>query len=330
MNAGHHIARVSKEGSVEAMRKDSRIYVAGHAGLLGSALVLELKRQGFPNLLARSRDELDLTDAVAVRNFFATERPDYVFMAAGKVGGIVANRDYPADFIHENLAIEINVIRNAYLTGAKKLIFFASSCMYPRLSPQPMKEEYLATGEVEPTSKAYSTAKFAGLEMCQAYNRQYGTKFITAIPNTMYGPNDDFDPESSHVLPALIRKFHEAKVRGDRSVTLWGTGSPRREFVHVDDVARASLFLMQADLSFDLLNVGCGVDYAIREVAGIVKQVVGFEGEIVLDTTKPDGAPRKLLDARRIASLGWKPQVAFENGVRETYQWFLRHSVSDE
>lgn len=316
------------------MEKNSRIYVAGHRGLAGSAIVRRLQSAGYNNLLLRTHKELDLEIQKDVQEFFEKERPEYIFLAAAKVGGILANTTYPADFIYNNIIVETNVIHAAYKFGVKKLLFLGSSCIYPRHAPQPMKEEYLLTGELEPTNEPYAVAKIAGIKMCQAYNRQYGTNFISVMPTNLYGPNDNFDLETSHVLPALIRKFHEAKdtpkVKNfsqpkpkPQPVVLWGTGSPRRELLYVDDLADACVFLMNNYDGSEIVNIGTGKDVTIRQLAEIIRDVVGFNGEIQWDTTKPDGTPRKLLDVSKINRLGWRPQVELKEGIAETYKWYL-------
>ncbi|HSH96022.1 MAG TPA: GDP-L-fucose synthase [Roseimicrobium sp.] len=304
------------------LSKDARIFVAGHRGLVGSAIWRELEQEGFKNLLGRSRSELDLLDATAVQSFFEKERLEYVFLAAAKVGGIHANNTYPADFLLQNLQIQNNVINSAHRTGVRKLLFLGSSCIYPKLSPQPMKEEYLLTGPLEPTNQWYAIAKIAGIKLCQAFRLQHGCDFISAMPTNMYGRNDNYDPMNSHVLPALIRRFHEAKVAGASSVTCWGTGVPRREFLHSDDLGRACLFLMENYSNESTINVGFGSDLTIKELADLVRKVVGFNGEILWDSSKPDGTPRKLMDSSRILALGWKPQVDLEAGVRDAYEDF--------
>jgi GDP-L-fucose synthase len=318
------------------MDKNAKIYVAGHRGLVGSALVRKLQSEGFRNLVLRTSKELDLKNPAAVAEFFAQEKPEYVFLAAAKVGGIVANQSYPADFIYDNLMIECNVIHQAYLTGVERLLFLGSSCIYPKLAPQPLKEEYLLTGPLEPTNDAYAVAKIAGITMCRAYNRQYGTRYLAAMPTNLYGPGDNFDLEKSHVLPALIRKFHEAKSAGTDTVTVWGTGAPYREFLHVDDLADACLFLMNlAEKEFDsllapspespapaLINIGSGEEITIRELALLVKEAVGFDGSLVFDSSKPDGTPRKLCDVSKLHALGWKHRTRLEEGIRNVYQWF--------
>ena len=315
----------------------SRIYVAGHRGLVGSAIVRSLEKQGYGNILTRTHAELDLMDRQSVAAFFEEEKPEYVFLAAAKVGGIIANSTYPAEFIDSNLAIQTNVINESWKSGVKRLLFLGSSCIYPRECPQPIKEEYLLTGPLETTNRPYAIAKIAGVEMCDAYNRQYGTKYLAAMPTNLYGPNDSYDLQNSHVLPALIRKFHEAKLRGDGEVTVWGTGKPRREFLYSDDLADACIFLMNlpddrftslltpgASLSFPLINIGYGEDVSIADLAQQVKEVVGFEGEIVQDASKPDGTPRKLLDVSRINTLGWKMKTNLRSGIEQAYLDFLR------
>ncbi len=308
-----------------AMNKDARIYVAGHRGLVGSAILRKLRAEGYSSIVSRTHGDLDLTDQYAVYSFFETERPEYVFLAAAKVGGILANNTYPAAFIRENLLIQTNVIDAAYRYGVKKLLFLGSSCIYPKFAPQPIKEEYLLTGILEPTNEPYAIAKIAGIKMCQAYNKQYGTNFISVMPTNLYGPGDNFDLETSHVLPALIRKFHEAKVTGAPQVVVWGSGTPRREFLHVDDLADACLFLMNNYDSSEIINIGVGKDLTIAELAQLVKEIVGYKGEIVFDTTKPDGTPRKLLDVSKIFNLGWRPRIRLEDGIRSTYEWFVRN-----
>jgi GDP-L-fucose synthase len=304
------------------MKPSDRVFVAGHRGLVGSALVRRLQAAGFEKLLLRTRAELDLTDCAAVLAFFRDQRPQYVFLGAAKVGGIVANDTYPADFIRENLSVQLNVIDAAHRHGVEKLLFLGSSCVYPKHAPQPMKEEYLLTGLLEPTNEAYAVAKIAGIKMCEAYRRQYGSRFISVMPTNLYGPNDNFDLESSHVLPALIRRFHEAKKTGAASVTLWGTGSPRREFLHVDDLADACVHLMLTYDDSDLVNIGCGDDVTIRELAELVAGVVGYQGRVEWDASKPDGTPRKLLDTSRLTALGWTPRIGLEDGVKGTYGWY--------
>lgn len=312
------------------MQKDSKIYVAGHAGLVGSALVRSLNRQGYKNLVLKNYPGLDLTDQAAVKEFFAQEKPEYVFLAAAKVGGILANNTYPAQFIYENLQIQNNIIHQSYVSGVKKLLFLGSSCIYPKDCPQPMKEEYLLSGYLEPTNEPYSIAKIAGIKMCQSYNRQYDTNFIAVMPTNLYGPGDNFDLQNSHVLPALIRKFHEAKINEAKEVVVWGTGAPRREFLYVDDMADGCVFLMnnfnptkeQNEKGEVFLNLGAGVDVFIRELADLVKNIAGFEGKIVWDASKPDGMPRKLLDVSKIRALGWKHGVELEEGLKIVYGWY--------
>jgi GDP-L-fucose synthase len=305
------------------MNENSRIYVAGHRGLVGSAIWRELQRQGFKNLIGRERQEVNLLDATAVQKFFAEAKPEFVFMAAAKVGGIHANDTQPAEFLFENLQIQNNLIHAAKLAGARKLLFLGSSCIYPKLAPQPLKEEYLLTGPLEPTNQWYAVAKIAGIKMCQAYRRQYGCDFISAMPTNMYGPNDNYDLQTSHVLPALIRKFHDAKINSAANVTCWGTGTPLREFLYADDLAGAGVFLMQNYREEQFINVGSGSEITIRELSELVKRIVGFSGEIVWDKSKPDGTPRKLMDSSRLFALGWKPQVNLETGIRLAYEDFL-------
>jgi GDP-L-fucose synthase len=304
--------------------RDARIYVAGHRGLVGSAIWRELQRHGFTRLIDRARAELDLLDAAAVRKFYAQEKPEYVLDAAAKVGGIQANNQHPAEFLFQNLQIQNNLIHGAYEAGVRKLLFLGSSCIYPRLAPQPLKEEYLLTGPLEPTNEWYAMAKIAGIRMCQAYRRQHGCDFISAMPSNMYGPNDNYDLQNSHVLPALIRKFHEAKAAHSPSVTCWGTGSPLREFLYADDLARACVFLLENYSEEQFINVGSGSEVSVRDLTENVKRIVGFEGVIVWDTTKPDGTPRKLLDSSRLFALGWRPQVNMETGIRLAYEDFLK------
>ena len=307
------------------MKKDDKIFVAGHLGMVGSALVRILKNEGFSNFSLRSHKELDLTIQEKVNSFFKEERPDYVFLAAAEVGGILANTTYRAEFIYSNLAIQTNVINAAWTYKVNRLLFLGSSCIYPRSSPQPIKEEYLLTGPLEATNEYYSVAKIAGLKMCQAYNHQYGTNFITAMPTNLFGPNDNFASETSHVMPALIRKIHEAKVSQANSVTIWGTGDPYREFLHVDDMASACLFLMNRDDFQGIANVGTGSDLTIRELAELLCKVIGFTGELNFDLSKPDGTPKKLLDISRLKRLGWEPQIDLEQGISDTYSWFLEN-----
>ncbi len=304
---------------------DSKIYVAGHRGLVGSAIVRRLSDAGYGNIVTKTHEDLDLTDPQKVSAFFSEERPEYVLLAAAKVGGILANTTYPADFIRENLLIELSVIDEAYRSGIKRLLFLGSSCIYPKMVSQPIKEDDFMTGPLEPTNAPYAVAKIAGIEMCRAYNRQYGVSFLPVMPTNLYGPHDNFDLETSHVLPALIRKFHEAKRDGKRTVTIWGTGKPRREFLHVDDLADACLYLMENYDGTELMNIGTGKDVTIRELAEIVKKVAGFQGELVFDTSKPDGTPRKLLDISRMMNAGWEARTGLEEGVRDTYTWYLEH-----
>lgn len=307
------------------MHRDSRIYVAGHRGLAGGAIVRKLRADGHHNLVLRTHAELDLTDQAAVDAFFAAERPDHVFLAAARVGGIHANDTYPAEFIRDNLAIQTNVIHSAWRHGTRKLLFLGSSCIYPKFAPQPMPESCLLTGPLEPTNEWYAIAKIAGIKMCQAYRRQYGFDAISLMPTNLYGPGDNFDPENSHVLPALIRRFHEAKLRADPQVVLWGTGTPRREFLHVDDLADAAVFLMHHYSHEDFVNVGVGTDLSIRELAELVKTTVGYHGEIVLDPTRPDGTPRKLMDVGRLQARGWKAGIGLAEGLAQTYAWYVEH-----
>lgn len=305
------------------MLKDSRILVAGSRGLVGSAIVRKLEAEGFSNLITFSRSELDLINQAATKQFFEEKKPEYVFLAAAKVGGILANNTYPADFIYDNVMIESNIIHSAYLTGVKKLLFLGSSCIYPKFAEQPIKESSLLTGELEPTNEPYAIAKILGIKMCQSYHRQYGVNFISAMPTNLYGINDNFDLKNSHVLPALIRKFHEAKINNLTSVELWGTGSPYREFLYVDELADACYFLMQNYNEPDIVNIGTGKDITIKELADLVRAIVGFDGEIIWDTTKPDGTPRKLLDVSKLNSLGWKSSLSLKEGIENTYKWYL-------
>lgn len=312
------------------MELHARIFVAGHRGLVGSALVRRLRKHGFDNLLLRDRDVLDLRDSTQVEAFFDAERPDYVLLAAAKVGGIHANSAYPAEFIHDNLLIQDNVIHQAWKHGTRKLLFLGSSCIYPRDCPQPIREEYLLTGALEPTNEPYAIAKIAGLKMCQAYRRQYGFDAIVAMPTNLYGPGDNFHPENSHVLPAMIRRFHEAKKRGDNEVVIWGSGTPRREFMHVDDLADAALFLMQHYSDMPFLNVGTGRDISILELAQRVAACIGFTGAIRTDPSRPDGTPRKLLDVGRLSALGWQATIGLDAGIDETCRWFSEHVAGRE
>ena len=341
------------------MLKDSRIYVAGHKGLVGSAILRRLKSEEYTELMTRTHEELDLMNQADVGRFFERERPEYVFLAAAQVGGILANHSYPAEFIYENLMVQTNVIHAAYKAGVKKLLFLGSSCIYPRECPQPMKEEYLLTGKLETTNESYAVAKIAGIKMCQAYNRQYGTNFVSVMPTNLYGPGDNFDLETSHVLPALIRKFHEARLRGaklqevggkrsepneekgsdasdlkrsapqtsDASfVTIWGTGSPRREFLYVDDLADACVFIMNHYDGNEMINIGVGKDISIKELSEMIGEIVGFEGPIHYDSTKPDGTPQKLLDVSRLHGLGWRSKISLREGIQKTYQWYISES----
>jgi len=308
---------------------ESRIYIAGHRGLVGSAIFKQLECEGYENLITRTRSELDLREAREVNEFFEAEKPEYVFLAAAKVGGILANDTYPADFLSENLAIELNGIEAAYRHGAKKLLFLGSSCIYPKFTPQPMKEEYLLTGKLEPTNESYAIAKIAGVKLCQAFKKQYGADFISVMPTNLYGPEDNFDLKASHVLPALIRKTHEAKERNEPYITLWGTGTPRREFLHVNDLADACIFLMKAYSGSEPVNIGLGEDIAIGELAELVCEVVDYRGGIVYDTTKPDGTPRKLLDVSKLHSLGWQAKIPLREGIEQTYSWYLRNRSSE-
>lgn len=307
------------------MNTKDAIYVAGHRGLVGSALVRALRQRGYQRIVSRDRAELDLRDATAVRAFFREERPAFVFVAAAKVGGILANASSPADFIRDNLAIALNVIDEARQAGVAKLLFLSSSCVYPKHAPQPLKESYLLTGPLEPTNEPYAIAKLAGMKLCEAYYRQYGVRFLSVLPTNLYGPNDNFDLESGHVLPALIRRIHEAKVRGDSQVRIWGTGTPRREFLHVDDLADACIFLMQTYEDPAPVNIGCGHDLSIAGLAELVADVVNFDGSFNYDSSKPDGTPRKLLDTTRLDGLGWRPRVELRTGIEQTYDWYLRH-----
>ncbi len=306
--------------------RDARIYVAGHRGLVGSAIVRRLEAEGFTNLLTATRQELDLRDQSAVNRWFEAQRPQYVFMVAGTVGGILANSTRPAEFIYDNLMMHATVVHASHLTRVRRLLYLGSSCIYPREAPQPMREEALLTGLLEPTNEWYAVAKISGIKLCQAYRRQYGCDFISAMPTNLYGPNDNFDLESSHVLPALIRRFHDARERGDHAVTVWGTGAPRREFLHVDDLADACLFLMRRYDGDQHLNVGTGEDVTIRELAAMVREVVAPGVELRFDTDKPDGSPRKLLDVSRLHALGWRHRIALRDGIASTYRWFVAHA----
>jgi len=306
------------------LEKESKIYVAGHRGMVGSAIVRKLTSLGYTNLLTRTSSELDLRNQQKVTDFFEVEKPEYVFLAAAKVGGIVANNTYRADFLYENLAIQNNIIHGSYLNKVKKLMFLGSSCIYPKLAPQPLKESYLLSGYLEQTNEPYAIAKIAGIKMCEAYRAQYGCNFISVMPTNLYGTNDNYDLVNSHVLPAMIRKFHEAKEKGTSEMTLWGTGSPMREFLHADDLAEACLFLMENYNESELVNIGTGEDVTIKNLADLVKQIIGFQGEIVWDTSKPDGTPRKLMDVSKLHGLGWHHKIALEDGIKLAYQDFLK------
>lgn len=305
---------------MNSMRASDKIYVAGHRGMVGSALVRKLKNEGFGNIVTRTSGELDLRDQGAVAKFFSEEKPAHVFLAAAKVGGIVANNTYRGQFIYENLMIQNNVIHHAHLNGVQKLMFLGSSCIYPKLAPQPLKEEYLLTGQLEPTNQPYAIAKIAGIEMCDAYRAQYGSNFISVMPTNLYGPNDNYDLQNSHVLPAMLRKMHEAKMNNLPEVVLWGTGTPRREFLHADDMADACFYLMQHYNEPGLVNIGVGEDISIKELAMLIRKIVGYKGELVFDTTKPDGTPRKLMDVSKLHSYGWKARIELEEGVRRVYE----------
>ncbi len=305
------------------MEKDSKIFVAGSRGLVGSAILRKLIAEGFQNILTPSIDEVDLTNQSSARKYFEDNKPEYVFLAAAKVGGILANNTYPAEFIYDNVMIESNMIHSAYLTGVKKLLFLGSSCIYPKFAEQPIKESSLLTGELEPTNEPYALAKILGIKMCQSYHRQYGVNYISAMPTNLYGINDNFDLNNSHVLPALIRKFHEAKLNNAQSVELWGTGAPYREFLFVDELADACYFLMQNYNEPEIINIGTGEDITIKELADLIRSIVKFDGEIIWDTTKPDGTPRKLLDVSKLNSLGWKSCLSFKEGIEKTYKWYL-------
>ena len=309
------------------MHKHAKIFVAGHRGMVGSALVRRLEAGGYTGLLMRSRRELDLLDQVAVRDFLALERPAYVIIAAAKVGGIHANNVYRADFLYQNLAIEANLIHGAYQAGVEGLMFLGSSCIYPRDCPQPIKEEYLLTGPLEQTNEPYAIAKIAGLKLCESYNRQYGTRYVSVMPTNLYGPNDNFDLQTSHVLPALLRKAHEAKLGQARSLVVWGSGAPRREFLHVDDMADACVFLIEHAVGDGLFNIGTGTDVTIRELAETIQRAVGFSGRLDWDHSKPDGTPRKLLDVSRMHALGWRARIGLEEGIRSTYHWYLANEA---
>jgi len=328
LGANARIAQRTKKENASStgqlmMDKSEKIFVAGHHGMVGSALVRRLKSEGFSNLLVRDRSKLDLRDDSAVAKFFAEEKPSVVILAAAKVGGIKANNDFPVEFLLENLRIQNNVIQAAYENGARKLLFLGSSCIYPKFAPQPIPETALLSGPLEPTNEAYVIAKIAGIKLCQAYAREYDANFISVMPTNLYGPNDNFDLETSHVLAALLRKAHEAKTRKDRKLTVWGSGKPRREFLHVDDLASACLLLLEKYDSSEIINVGCGEDISIRELAELICEVVGFDGDLAWDVTKPDGTPRKLLDVSKLRALGWKPSIPLRDGIARTYEWFL-------
>jgi GDP-L-fucose synthase len=310
------------------LEKESKIYVAGHRGMVGSAIVRKLTSLGYTNLLTRTSSELDLRNQQNVADFFEVEKPEYVFLAAAKVGGIVANNTYRADFLYENLAIQNNIIHGSYLNKVKKLMFLGSSCIYPKLAPQPLKESYLLSGYLEQTNEPYAIAKIAGIKMCEAYRAQYGCNFISVMPTNLYGTNDNYDLVNSHVLPAMIRKFHEAKEKGASEMTLWGTGSPMREFLHADDLAEACLFLMENYNESELVNIGTGEDVTIENLAALVKQIIGFQGEIIWDTSKPDGTPRKLMDVSKLHGFGWHHKIALEDGIKLAYQDFLKLTES--
>lgn len=307
------------------MEKDDRVFVTSHEGMIGSAILRHLKKEGFTNLITRTSSELDLTDHKKVKEFFIDEKPDYVFLTTTKAGGIMATSRYPAEFIYNNLQGQCNLIHSAWESGVKKLLFLGSSCIYPRECPQPMKEEHLLSGKLEQTSESYSVAKIAGIKMCQSYNFQYGTNYISVVPGDNYGPNDDFDPETAHVLPALMRKLHEANIRNKDKVIVLGTGTPRRECLHVDDLADACLFLMNNYDQSEIINAGCGKDISIKELALLIRDIVGFTGEIAFDESKPDGTPRKVLDISRIKKMGWEPKISFEEGMGQTYEWYKEH-----
>jgi GDP-L-fucose synthase len=307
------------------MNKQDKIYVAGHRGMVGSAIVRALQSQGFNNLVLRTSGELDLREQQAVRDFFQAEKPDYVFLAAAKVGGIKANATYPAEFLYDNLMIQNNVIHQSYQQQVKKLLFLGSSCIYPKMAPQPLKEEYLLSGPLEPTNDAYAVAKIAGIKMCESYRKQYGCNFISAMPTNLYGPNDNYDLQNSHVLPALIRKFHEAKEQGKPTVEIWGTGTPRREFLHVDDLAEAALFLMENYDDLLFVNVGSSSDLEIKSLALMIKDIVGFSGELEFDTSKPDGTPRKLMDSSLLYALGYRPKITLEEGISRVYADYVNN-----
>ena len=309
------------------LSKEAKIYVAGHNGMVGSALVRHLQSKGYQNIITRTRSELDLLDQKSVHDFLKVEQPEYIFLAAAKVGGIQANNTYRADFIYENLGIQTNIIHGAHLAGINRLCFLGSSCIYPRDCPQPIKEDYLLTGILEPTNEPYAIAKIAGIKLCESYNQQYGRQYVSVMPTNLYGPNDSYDLNNSHVLPALIRKVHEAKLRGDNELVVWGTGKPMREFLYVDDMAEACVFLMENDINDGLFNVGTGVDVTIKELAETVMSVVGFKGEIVFDTTKPDGTPRKLLNVDSLKTMGWQAQASLHDGIELAYADYMTKIV---
>lgn len=306
------------------MNKDDRIYVAGHNGLVGSAIIRKLEKERYTNIIYRSSKKLDLRKQGEVDTFFREEKPDYVFLAAAKVGGIKANNDYPAEFIYDNIMIQSNLIHAACKNEVKKLLFLGSSCIYPKYADQPIKEEYLLDGKLEPTNEAYAIAKISGIKMCQYYNKQYGTRFISVMPTNLFGPNDNFDLETAHVLPSLIRKFHEAKIQNQKEVVIWGTGTPKREFLHVDDLADAVVYLMNKNINDEILNIGVGKDISINELAQLIKDIVGFEGQIINDTKKPDGTPRKLLDVSKINNIGWEAKLGLREGIEMVYNWYLK------
>lgn len=317
------------------MDHNSKIYIAGHTGLVGSSLVRNLQAQGYNNLIYKTFEELDLTNQQATANFFSQEKPDYVILAAAKVGGIQANNTYPAQFIYENLQIQNNIIHQSYLNGVKKLLFLGSVCIYPKFAPEPVKEEYLLTGILEPTNAPYALAKIAGIKMCQSYNRQYGTNYISVTPANLYGPHDNFDLEKSHVIPAMIRKFHEAKIKGDKEVVLWGSGNPRREFLYVDDMAEGCIFLMnnfnptkeQSEIGDIFVNLGAGTDICIKDLANLIQEITEYKGNIVWDTSKPDGTPGRLMDSSKVNNLGWHPKFELKEGLKRTYAWFLENNI---
>lgn len=312
------------------MDQSAKIYVAGHRGMVGSAITRKLKEKGFSNFVERTSDQLDLRNQQAVQYFFETEKPEYVFLAAAKVGGILANNRYRAEFLYDNLIIEANIIHAAYLSGVKKLMFLGSSCIYPKMAPQPLKEEYLLTGKLEHTNEPYAIAKIAGIKLCESYRDQYGCDFISVMPTNLYGPNDNYDLKNSHVMPALIRKFHEAKENGEKSVEIWGTGNPMREFLHSDDLAEACVFLMEKYSDSGFVNIGTGEDVSIKDLALLIKDIVGFEGKLTFDTSKPDGTPRKLMDVSRLHALGWKHRIDLETGIRSVYEQFKENLASSK